>query len=220
MYRRFAVGLIAKAATSDTFSPKFAGQLPPFRHKQRHKYCFMSYLLAISGHPNKFSRPGFLLQALARHLYPYQVELRTAYAVDLKAEASEAQARLNDLIGLIRNARGILLLAPVPKDDWSGSLKVLLDRLPDRVFQYKPVLVVGSGGFVGETEDLERSLAPNLERLAAHLSLAPVHVGLKNWVFVGDQPPSLTFGTEARLADAVRRFHGQIAEAVRLSEAA
>ena len=180
----------------------------------------MSYLLALSGHPNKFSRPGFLLQALARHLYPYQVELRTAYAIDLKADLPEAPAHLNDLLGLIRSARGILLLAPVPKDDWSGSLKALLDRLPDRVFQYKPVLVVGSGGFVGEMQDLERSLAPDLERLAAHLSLASVHVGLKNWVFVGDQPPSLTVGTEARLADAIRRFCGQTAETVRLSEAA
>jgi NAD(P)H-dependent FMN reductase len=180
----------------------------------------MSYLLAISGHLNKFSRPGFLLQALGRHLYPYQVELRSVYAVDLKAEAPEASTRLNDLIGLIRNARGILLLAPVPKDDWSGYLKALLDRLPARVFQYKPVMVVGSGGFVGEMQDLERSLAANLERLAAHVSLSPVHVGVKNWVFVGDQLPSLTVGTEARLADAVRRFCGQSVEAVGLSEAA
>jgi len=180
----------------------------------------MSYLLAISGHPNKFSRPGFLIQALARHLYPYQVELKAAYAIDLKAELPEAPARLRDLVGLIRNARGILLLAPVPKEDWIGSLKTLLDRLPERVFQYKPVLVIGSGGFVGEMQDLDRSLAPNLERLAAHLSVASVHVGLKNWVFVEDQPPSLTIGTEARLADAVRRFCGQTAEAVRFSEAA
>jgi FMN reductase len=180
----------------------------------------MSYLLAISGHPNKFSRPGFLLQALARHLYSYQIELRSLHAVDLKAEAPEASTRLNDLVGLIRNARGILLLAPVPKDDWSGSLKALLDRLPDRVFQYKPVMVFGSGGFVGEMKDLERSLAINLERLAAHVSLSPVHVGVKNWVFVGDQPPSLTVATEARLGDAIRRFCGQTAETARLSEAA
>ena len=116
----------------------------------------MSYLLAISGHPTKFSRPGFLLQALARHLYPYQVELKAAYAIDFKPEAPEAPARLNDLVGLIRNARGILLLAPVPKEDVIGSLKTLLDRLPGRVFQYKPVLAVGSGGFVGEMQDLER----------------------------------------------------------------
>jgi NAD(P)H-dependent FMN reductase len=180
----------------------------------------MSYLLAISGHPNKFSRPGFLIQALARHLYPYQIELKAAYAIDLKAELPEAPGRLSDLLGLIRNARGVLLLAPVPKEDWIGSLKLLLNRLPDRVFQYKPVMVVGSGGFVGEMQDLERSLAPDLERLAAHLSLASVHVGVKNWDFVGDQPPSLTAGTEARLADAIRRFCGQTAETVRLPEAA
>jgi len=179
----------------------------------------MSYLLAISGHPNKFSRPGLLLQALGRHLNPYQVELNAAYAVDFKAEDSQSAARLHDLIGVIRNARGIFLLAPVPKDDWGGSLKALLGRLPDRVFQYKPVLIVGTGGFVGEMEDLERSLTPDLDRLAAHLSLASLHVGLKNWVFAGDQPPSLTVGTEARLADAIRRFCGQTAE-TGLSEAA
>jgi NAD(P)H-dependent FMN reductase len=83
----------------------------------------MSYLLAISGHPNKFSRPGFLLQALAKYLHPYQVELTAAYAIDFKADTADAPAHLSNLVGLIRNARGIVLLAPIPKDDWSGCLK-------------------------------------------------------------------------------------------------
>jgi FMN reductase len=180
----------------------------------------MSYLLAISGHPNKFSRPGFLLQALAQHLHPYQVELTAAYAIDFKADANDAPAHLSNLVGLIRNARGIVLLAPIPKDDWSGCLKALLERLPGRVFQYKPVLVVGSGGFIGEMQDLENALAPHLERLAAHVPLSSVHVGVKNWVFVGDRPPSLTTGTEARLANAIRRLCAETAERTRLSEAA
>ena len=180
----------------------------------------MSYLLAISGHPNKFSRPGFLLQALAQHLQPYQVELTPAYAIDLKADAVDAPARLSNLVDLIRSARGIGLLAPIRKDDWSGCLGALLHRLPDRVFQYKPVLVVGSGGFIGEMQDLETALAPDLERLAAHVPLSSVHVGIKNWVFVGDRPPSLTTGTEARLANAIRRLCTETAERTRLSEAA
>jgi FMN reductase len=180
----------------------------------------MSYLLAISGHPNKFSRPGFLLQALAQHLHPYQVELTAAYAIDLKADTADAPAHLSNLVGLIRNARGIVLLAPIRKDDWSGCLRALLDRLPDRVFQYKPVLMVGSGGFIGEMQDLENALAPHLERLAAHVPLSSVHVGIKNWVFVGDRPPSLTTGTEARLANAIRRLCAETAERTRLSEAA
>ena len=180
----------------------------------------MSYLLAISGHLNKFSRPGFLLQALAQHLHPYQVELKAAYAIDLKADAVDSPARLSHIVELIRNARGIVLLAPIPKDDWSGCLKALLDRLPDRVFQKKPVLVVGSGGFIGEMQDLENALAPDLERLAAHEPLSSVHIGIKNWVFVGDRPPSLTTGTEARLANAIRRLCAETAERTRLSEAA
>jgi NAD(P)H-dependent FMN reductase len=180
----------------------------------------MSYLLAISGHPNKFSRPGFLLQALAQHLHPYRAELKAAYAIDLKADSADGQTQLQSLVRLIRDARAIVLLAPIPKDDWSGCLKALLGRLPDRVFQYKPVLVVGSGGFIGEMHDLESSLATDLERLAAHIPLASVHVGIKNWVFVGDRAPSLTTGTEARLANAVRRICAEPAERTGLSEAA
>jgi FMN reductase len=180
----------------------------------------MSYLLAISGHPNKFSRPGFLLQALAQHLHPYQAELKAAYAIDLKADSAGAQVRFHSLVELIRNARAIVLLAPIPKDDWSGCLKTLLNRLPDRVFQYKPVLVVGSGGFIGEMHDLESSLAADLERLAAHEPLSSVHIGIKNWVFLGDRPPSLTAGTETRLANAIRRICAETAERTRFSEAA
>ena len=172
----------------------------------------MSYLLAISGHPNKFSRPGVLLQALAQHLHPYQAELKAAYAIDLKADSADAQVRLHSLVELIRNASAIVLLAPILKDDWSGSLKALLNRLPDRVFQYKPVLVVGSGGFIGEMHDLESSLAADLERLAAHEPLSSVHIGIKNWVFEGDRPPSLTAGTETRLANAIRRICAETAE--------
>ena len=180
----------------------------------------MSYLLAISGHPNKFSRPGSLLQALAEHLHPYQVELKAAYAIDMKADPTDAQVRLAGLVELIRNARAILLLAPIPTDDWSGCLKALLNRLPDRVFQYKPVLVVGSGGFVGEMHDLECSLAAELKRLAAHVPLPSVHVGIKNWIFVEDRPPSLTIGTEERLENAIRRICAEASERTRLSEAA
>ena len=113
-----------------------------------------------------------------------------------------------------------MLLAPIPKDDWSGCLKALLDRLPDRVFQYKPVLMVGSGGFIGEMQDLESSLAARFRASRRPCPLSSVHVGIKNWVFVGDRPPSLTAGTEARLANAIRRLCAETAERTRFSEAA
>ena len=180
----------------------------------------MNYLLAISGHPSKFSRPGFLIQELARHLEPYQIELRSAHAVDLKPGCADPISQPGSLVTLIRNARAVVLLAPVPSDDWSGYLKDLLKRLPDRVFQYKPVLLIGSGGFVGEMPDLERVLAPDLERLAVRLALSSMHIGVKNWVFAEDKPPSLTTGTEARLASALYRLCAMTAEPGGLSEAA
>jgi hypothetical protein len=167
-------------------------------------YNVMSYFFAISGIPNKFSRNAFLLRWFARYLESSQVELQAAHAVDL--EPLNPSTRLTNLELLVRKARAILLIAPVPKDDWGGLLAPLLRLLPDGAFDQKPVMLLGTGGFVGDMPGLEKTLASDLMRLAGHLALPSVHVGVKNWVFVGDQPPWLTTGTEIRLARALDRL--------------
>jgi FMN reductase len=161
----------------------------------------MSYFLAISGIPNKFSRNAFLLRWFARHLESSQVELRAVHAIDL--EPLNVAHRSPDLNELIRNARAILLLTPVPKDDWGGLLIPVLRSLPNGILARKAVLLIGTGGFVGDMQGLEMALKSELERLSAHLALPSAHVGVKNWVFVGDQPPWLTTGTEIRLSHAL-----------------
>jgi hypothetical protein len=55
-------------------------------------------------------------------------------------------------------------------------------------------------------QGLEKILVSDLDRLSGQLALPSVHVGVKNWVFVGDQPPWLTTGTEVRLARALDRL--------------
>jgi NAD(P)H-dependent FMN reductase len=170
----------------------------------------MIYFLAISGIPNKFSRNAFLLRWFARYLESSQVELRALHTVDL--EPFNTAANPMDLATLVRHARAILLLTPVPKDDWGGSLPPLLRLLPNEAFAHKPVMLVGTGGFVDAMQGLENTLVSDLERLAGRLALPSVHVGVKNWVFVGDQPPWLTAGTEVRLARALDQLQTLAAE--------
>jgi len=164
----------------------------------------MSYFLAFSGIPNKFSRNAFLLRWFARHLESSQIELRAVHAVDL--EPRNAVAVPHNLDELIHDARAILLLTPIPKDDWGGLLTPLLRLLPGRAFAQKPLMLLGTGGFVGDMRGLERTLSPDLERLAGHFAVPSVHVGVRNWVFVGDRPPWLTAGTEIRLAHALDKL--------------
>src|SRR5258708_9320781 len=150
----------------------------------------MSYFLAFSGIPNKFSRNAFLLRWFARHLESSQIELRAVHAIDL--EPHNAVARRQNFDELVHGAWAILLLTPVPKDDWGGLLTPLLRLLPDRAFALKPVMLLGTGCFVGDMQGLERTLIPDLERLPGHFALPSVHVGLRHWLFVRNRPPWLT----------------------------
>src|ERR1700745_1848025 len=143
----------------------------------------MSYFLAISGIPNKFSRNAFLLRWFARHLESSRVELPAVHAVHL--EPLNPITNPQSLDEIIHEARAILLLTPVPKDDWGGLLTPLLRLLPKGAFARKPLLLLGTGGFVGDMQGLERTLSPNLERLAGDFALPSVHAGVRNWVFLG-----------------------------------
>src|ERR1700751_3481152 len=102
----------------------------------------MSYFLAISGIPNKFSRNAFLLRWFARYLASSQVELRALHAVDF--EPLNPVTRPQNIDELINNARAILLLTPVPKDDWGVLLAPLLRLLPNGAFAKKPLMLLGT----------------------------------------------------------------------------
>jgi NAD(P)H-dependent FMN reductase len=178
----------------------------------------MSYFLAISGIPNKFSRNAFLLRWFARYLESSQIELRALHAVDL--EPLSAPTRPPNVDDLVHEARAILLLTPVPKDDWGSLLTPLLRLLQNGAFARKPVMLLGTGGFIGDMQGLEKTLVSDLERLGTHLALPSVHVGVKNWVFVGDQPPWLTTGTEVRLARALDQLQVLATESTEFAAAA
>jgi NAD(P)H-dependent FMN reductase len=175
----------------------------------------MSYFLAISGSPSKLSRNNFLVHGLDQRLEPREkIVLRTTHAIELQPFAPGASDRLTDLIISVREARAILLITPVPSEDWTGCMKSLLQFLPAGAFQSRPILLIGTGGFVNELPELEKSLNRELKRLNGSLSGSSLHIGPKNWVFSSKQPPWLTAGTQLRLTQALDHLHSRTAEPV------
>lgn len=177
----------------------------------------MPYFHAISGSPSTLSRNNFLLRGLEQRLAPYEITLRCTHAIELQPFRPGASERLTELINTVHDAQAILLIAPVTSEDWTGCMKTLLQFLPAGAFQYRPLLLIGTGGSIDELPNLERSISRELTRLNGRLALPSIHIGPKNWVFSTSRPPWLTAGTELRLNRALDQLHGLTVEALAVS---
>jgi NAD(P)H-dependent FMN reductase len=155
----------------------------------------MSYFHAISGSPSTLSRNSFLLQGLEQRLAPYGIELRRTHAIELQPFKAGASDR----------------------EDWAGCMKTLLQFLPAGALQYRPLILIGTGGSIDELPNLERSLGGELTRLNGRLALSSIHIGPKNWIFTSSRPPWLTAGTELRVNRALEQLHSLAEQAVAVS---
>ncbi|HEY0789682.1 MAG TPA: NAD(P)H-dependent oxidoreductase [Chthoniobacterales bacterium] len=166
----------------------------------------MSYVLALSGSPNKFSKTTSLLHTIARQLGIQGCELRAVHATDFGRSFTGHLIRvyLSDFGELVRQADVIVLLTPIGNDDHPGLLAPLLELLPDGAFAEKPVLLVVTGGLPAHVAGLEQASAAELNRLQGTLLQPPLHIGSRSWIVLGDDPPQLTRGTEGRLASALK----------------
>jgi FMN reductase len=176
----------------------------------------MSYFLAISGSPSQLSRNSFLIQGLERRLNAYGTRLHSTHAIELQPFAAGASDRLAELIDTVHQAQAILLITPVPSEDWTGCMKTLLQFLPAGALQRRPILLIGTGGNADELPGLEKSHHRELARLDARLALSSIHIGPKNWMFSDTRPPWLTAGIELRLNRALDQLHSLALEPVAL----
>lgn len=172
----------------------------------------MPYFLTISGSPNKFSKTAFLLRTIARRLEAKGFELRAVHAVDLEHSFTShlIQLYLGDFGQLVQQAEALILLTPMRTGDDPGLLAPLLDLLPDGAFAGKPVLFVVTGGASEHVSELQRTYAAEFQRLRADLLQPALHLGSRAWIIVGDDPPKMARGAEARLAEALREAQGQV----------
>jgi FMN reductase len=160
----------------------------------------MSFFLSLSGSPTKFSKSGFLLQAVASILEKRNVKLRTVHALDLPGESGRFVA---DVLKQVRQASAVLLLTRPAKGDSPQLLAGLLELLPADALSKKPVVLVATGGFPGHLIAIEHSLKPTLIRLGATAIAARVHIGTGSWSIRDGDKPRLSRRAEQEITEAL-----------------
>lgn len=172
----------------------------------------MPYFLTISGSRNKFSKTAFLLRTLAKRLETQGLELRAVHAADLEQSFVDHPVPFyaGDVDQLVHQAEAIILLTPAETEPETGLLKPLLDRLPDGAFAGKPVVLLVTGGLAEHLNNLQRAYAAQFQRLHADLLRPALHVGLRAWIIVGDNPPKMARGVEDQLAEALREAQARV----------
>lgn len=167
----------------------------------------MSYFIALSGSPTKFSKSGFLLRSVGSILEERAIEFRVIHALDLPpsdlANRRIASQFIADTVEQIQQATAIVLVTPATKESSPTLLASVLDLLPDNIFSKKPVLLFATGGLPGQVAILERALRQILLRLGTTTMAARVHVGTGSWIIVGDERPRLSRGAEREVAHSI-----------------
>jgi FMN reductase len=167
----------------------------------------MSYFIALSGSPTKFSKSGFLLRSVGSVLEERAIEFRVVHALDLPpsdpANRRIASQFIADTVEQIEQATALVLVTPATKESSPTLLASLLDLLPDNSFSKKPVLLFATGGLAGQVAILERALRQILFRLGTTTIAARVHVGTGSWIVVGDDRPHLSRGAEREVAYSI-----------------
>lgn len=131
----------------------------------------MSQVLLISGSPTAPSRSSHLLHYAARvleekGLEPILVSVRDFPAEDLIAARYDSPA-FSEFQSRVAAAAGLVVATPVYKASYSGSLKALLDILPQTALSGKTILPVATGGSLAHLLAIDYAIKPLLAVLGA-----------------------------------------------------
>jgi len=158
----------------------------------------MSEILLISGSPSTPSRSGALLEYAAERLGAEGLSTELISVRDYPAEdlilgkydspAFEVTKRL------VAEARGLIVATPIYQAAYTGSLKTLLDILPQQALRNKTVLPIATGGSPAHLLVLDYALKPVLGALGASDILQGIYVidgqlqlGEKGYLFIDEE---------------------------------
>ena len=137
----------------------------------------MSVLL-IAGSPSERSRTAALLEAAGQRLTTRGALVERLRVRDLSPQAlllaDFGNRSISQAIGLVAQARVIIVATPVYKAAYSGVLKVFLDVLPQEAFKGKTVLPLATGGSANHMLALDYALRPVLQSLGARHILSGI----------------------------------------------
>ncbi|HXM03416.1 MAG TPA: NADPH-dependent FMN reductase [Chthoniobacterales bacterium] len=170
----------------------------------------MADILLISGSPTASSRSGALLtysQTWLLNKSSFEtvlVSVRDFPADDLILAKYDSPA-FDGLKQHVSNAVGIIVSTPIYKAAYTGSLKALLDILPQYAFRGKTVLPIASGGSPGHLLAIDYAIKPVLSTLGASDVLQGVYL-VDQQFRVENGQPIIAEETQQRLDESLSQF--------------
>jgi FMN reductase len=131
----------------------------------------MSQVLLISGSPATHSKSGALLRYAEEKLRQSGLTSTSLSVRDFPAEdliqARYESPAFESLRAQVAKASGLILATPIYKASYTGSLKALLDILPQNALRGKKVLPLATGGTLAHLLAVDYALRPVLAVLGA-----------------------------------------------------
>lgn len=106
---------------------------------------------------------------------------------------------------LVSNAAGIIVSTPIYKAAYTGSLKALLDILPQYAFRGKTILPIASGGSLGHLLAIDYAIKPVLSTLGASDILQGVYL-IDQQFRVENGQPIIAEEIQQRLDESLSQF--------------
>ncbi|GAB3255946.1 NADPH-dependent FMN reductase family protein [Chitinimonas naiadis] len=165
-------------------------------------------ILLLSGSPSVQSRSAAVLrhsgQLLEGHGFAVQALGVRDFPSDDLVQARFDQPSIRRLHELVAQADGLVIATPVYKAAYAGTLKLILDVLPERALLGKVVLPIATGGTLAHMLAIDYALKPVLSALSVKEVQQGVYGLDKQIALQADGSALLEDELAARLDGAVR----------------
>ncbi|TDC91643.1 NADPH-dependent FMN reductase [Saccharopolyspora aridisoli] len=112
-----------------------------------------------------------------------------------------AAPELEEVLGAVRKADGLIAITPIFQASYSGLFKSFFDVLDKDALAGKPVVIGATGGSARHSLALEHAMRPMFAYLHAVVAPTSVYAASEDWAT----------GGESTLADRVERAAGELA---------
>lgn len=163
----------------------------------------MSEIILLSGSPAERSKSQAILQYAqkvfsSKGVSSHIVSVRDFRAEDLIQGKYDSESFIpfkNELA----NAKGVILATPIYKGAYSGSLKALLDILPQYALKDKTVLPIATAGSMAHLLAIDYAIKPVLSVLGASDILQGVYIPDSHFSFKEENQIELENELQRRL---------------------
>jgi len=170
----------------------------------------MSEIILLSGSPTERSRSHAILQYAQKVFAVRGVSSRIVGVRDFPAE-DLIQGKYDSEVFIpfkneLAHAKGVILATPIYKGAYSGSLKALLDILPQYALKEKVVLPIATAGSMAHLLAIDYAIKPVLSVLGASDILQGVYIPDSHFSFKEENQIELDGELQRRLDDSLQQL--------------